>query len=435
MAVSGITSVPGDVPEDNNYYTYSGGYGNDSTLGYTVPNYSFVICDATNGEPIDELVLPTSVSYTYLLNKPGNFSCSVPKYSLMPDGNQRTDYKTLYPATLALYVKRNGVVIWGGIVWTLNGSSSSPVVELTAIGWWEYFRHLRIGTVEIAAQTATQAIPVVMNAIATGSPYRNVNYSWGMRGDSGTTTDFRVKASDYSFAANALESLMNTAARFDVSMLYDDTGTNITPNFMFTIPYINNNRLNALEYLVSPSGEGVGNTSSYTLAFEGDKIANVVTGLGTDQNVYPIPSAYIADYIAEKYGTLVWPNPDVNAPTAYYSGISAPYPSIRPKSTIQQIPIYESVYRRSELISELALDAATDRHTRVMSQPPVKVKFEVVPGSLSPTFVSPGDTVRCHIDDGFFQLDEELRCSQVSVKLGEDYTEQISIDLAPSDIF
>lgn len=408
--MAGPASVPGDFLDDVTDSRY-----------YTTPSYSFVVCDPTTGEPIDELIAPAGVSFSYLMNRPGSFSCTVPKYSTKPDGANRFSYSSLLPGTLALYVKRNNEVVWGGLMWSVQTDAKSPVVTISAIGWWEYFRHLRIGTLEItAAQTAREIIPQIFAAVDAFSRYRNVAYSFDMRGDElFFTTGFSIRASEYRMAADAFDSLMNSNARCDVSFLYDDTGATITPRFMFTIPYILNNRNNTLEYIVDNTGSSVGNIASYSLTFDGAKMANVVTGLGTQANNFPLPRPYVSSYLVDQFGLE--------------SGYRvAPYAS--PLRNIERsVPVMESVYRRTEIISALSLEAATERYMRVSAQPPPQVRIDMVPGTLQPTFISPGDACIVRISDGFAQLDETLRCDQVSVKLGDDYTEQVALELSPPD--
>lgn len=410
MSLAGPASVPGDFLDDVS-----------DDRNYTTPEYSFIICDPTTGQPIDELVSPSDVSFSYLMNKPGSFTCSVSKYSLKPDGANRFSYSSLLPGTLALYVKRNEEVVWGGLIWSVQTDSKSPVINITAIGWWEYFRHLRIGTLEItAAQTAREIIPQIFAAVGAFSPYRNVAYSYELRGEAPSfTTGFSIRASEYRMAADAFDSLMNSNARCDVSFLYDDTGAAITPRFVFTIPYILNNRFNILEYVVDDSGSSVGNIAGYSLTFDGSKMANVVTGLGTTANNFPLPRPYVANYLVDQFGLA----------TGYRE---APYDSPL-KNIGRSIPVMESVYRRTEIISALSLQAATERYMRVSAQPPAQIRTEMVPGSIQPTFISPGDACTVRISDGFAQLNETLRCVQVAIKLGDGYIEQVSIELAPPD--
>lgn len=393
------------------------------SLTYVPAQYSFVLCDVTTGEVIDELLLPMNVTFTYLLNRPGSFSCEIPKSSLLPDGTQRTKYSNLYPASLALYVKRESTVIWGGLLWTIQGDAKSPTVKITAVGWWEYLRHLRIGTVNYnTAKSAATCISDIMVAVQTYSSYRNAYWTYEIQGSDAATTTVNVKASDYRFAADALETVMNSYARADCQVQFVDNGGNISPKFVFYIPFLSNNRGNVLEYVDHDNSEGVGNLSDYSITFDGAKMSNVITGLGIDTSYGALQVQYIADYVDLQFGT-----------DAGYSALDSATSLIDGMNYVR-MPIMEGVFRRPEIVSQAALNAMTKRYAKQVVEPPAQIRVTAVPGLIAPTYISPGDSTRVKISDGFFQYDGILRCSQVSVKLGVDYAEDVSIDLAPQDV-
>ncbi|CAB5220387.1 hypothetical protein UFOVP238_41 [uncultured Caudovirales phage] len=389
--------------------------------------YSFVLCDVTTGAVVDELVAPMGVSYTYLLNRPGSFNCSVPKNTLLPDGNQRVTYRNLYPASLALYVRRNGVIVWGGLLWSLTGNSSQPVVNLSAIGWWEYLRHLRVGTVTQLGKTASENIAAIFNSIATFSSYRNVLFTYEIRGTSSDIADVQVLSTDYRMMSDALETAMNSVAYFDFQVEFVDNGTSIYPNYVFIIPYINNNAGDTLEYVVGDQNESTGNLSEYSVTFDGSKMANVITGIGQQSSTDSLNVKYVADYVADLYGL------NVGYTDTGYSAL--PYTTtLRNGTTAERMPIMETVYRRSEITNTFNLSSRTIRYGKQVVEPPAQIRCTGIPNLVKPTFMQPGESTRVRISDGFFQFDGILRCSQVSTKLGDDYSETVSIDLAPQDV-
>jgi hypothetical protein len=397
------------------------------SLTYRPASYSFVLCDMTTGAVVDELVLPMGVNFSYLLNKPGAFSCEVPKNSRLPDGNQRVMYGNLYPASLALYVKRNTDVIWGGILWSLQSDSKSPTVKIIAKGWWEYFRHIRVGTIEIpTASTAAVCIPQVFDAIASYSAYRNVTYEYAVYGSDTQTTTLTVLASNYQMADSPLNTLMSSPARSDCQLQFIDSGSSIIPKFAFYIPYISNNRGNTLEYSVNSDGAGVGNLTDYNITFDGEKMMNIVTGLGQNAGNDSIKKTYVADYLVDQYGLYYDPLVDyqlLDYTTSLVGGLEP-----------QKMPVMEGVYRRPDIVSPEYLAEITQRYAKQVVEPPALVTVTAVPGLISPTYISPGDSTRLLINDGFIQFDSVVRASQVTVKLGEDYTETVSISLAPQDV-
>lgn len=102
--------------------------------------YTYLFCDLLTDELIAELPL-ASVSYSTELNGIGTLTATIP-YSddtlpLDPD-NAST------PARTALYVDRDGVIVWGGIVWTRRLVTAGK--EIQAAEFASYYQHRYIKT-------------------------------------------------------------------------------------------------------------------------------------------------------------------------------------------------------------------------------------------------------------------------------------------------
>jgi hypothetical protein len=105
-----------------------------------MPDYRFLAYDVLSGTAIGELPLD-SVSFSAVLNGAGELSATVP---LIGRENARTVLAATIPERTALYVERDGVLVWGGIIWTRTFSKSARSVSIQAAEWWSYLRRLPI---------------------------------------------------------------------------------------------------------------------------------------------------------------------------------------------------------------------------------------------------------------------------------------------------
>lgn len=99
-----------------------------------VADYRYFAYDLMTNELLTELPL-TSVSYGRSLREAGTFSGSV-------TANENTFNLNLYANTLpgktALYVTRNGVCVWGGIIWTRSYNIVNKSLEISASEFTSY---------------------------------------------------------------------------------------------------------------------------------------------------------------------------------------------------------------------------------------------------------------------------------------------------------
>lgn len=105
------------------------------------PRYHYLVSDLASGAVLDELPL-RQVSFTSQLNEAGEFRGTLvlgdPRIAV------REPYRVAEPGRTALYVTRDGVPVWGGVVWTNRYSSADRTVEIGAAGFLSYFDHRRV---------------------------------------------------------------------------------------------------------------------------------------------------------------------------------------------------------------------------------------------------------------------------------------------------
>lgn len=107
----------------------------------TAGRYRYLVADLVPGVVQDELPL-YGVTFSTELNEAGEFRGTLvlgdPRIAV------HEPRRLTEPGRTALYVIRDGVPVWGGIVWTSRYSSADRTVEIGAAGFLSYFDHRRV---------------------------------------------------------------------------------------------------------------------------------------------------------------------------------------------------------------------------------------------------------------------------------------------------
>jgi len=132
--------------------------------------YRYLFADLLTNQIYAELPL-FGVSFNRELNTAGSFSGQI----LLSDSrsiNYDIDASTI-PARTAIYVERNGVLVWGGILWSRSYDSTMQIMSFTATEFESYFTHRRIAVdydfVDVDQLTACQTIVNNLQALPNGN--------------------------------------------------------------------------------------------------------------------------------------------------------------------------------------------------------------------------------------------------------------------------
>jgi hypothetical protein len=101
----------------------------------TPPEYRYYVADLLTNEVIAEIPF-TGVSYERSLSKAGSFSGTIP---LIEATAHLELYDNTMPGKTALYVLRDGVCVWGGIIW---GRQYSPTNKTLTVDANEFISYL-----------------------------------------------------------------------------------------------------------------------------------------------------------------------------------------------------------------------------------------------------------------------------------------------------
>ncbi|GAA4708460.1 hypothetical protein [Phytohabitans rumicis] len=103
--------------------------------------YAYLVADLRTGAVVDELPLH-GVSFGTVLNDAGEFR------GMLAIGDRRIGIRepqrVTEPGRTALYVARDGVLVWGGVIWTIKYSSPDRTLEIGAAGFLSYFDRRRV---------------------------------------------------------------------------------------------------------------------------------------------------------------------------------------------------------------------------------------------------------------------------------------------------
>lgn len=109
-----------------------------------LPKWTYAVHDLLTNAKIGELPL-SGVKYNEVLNDSGQLSG---QFVVDSRANSRRRVKDPYDATTpcrrCVYVYRDEVPQWGGIIWTRRYDSASRTVQIGCGDWWSYFDHRKV---------------------------------------------------------------------------------------------------------------------------------------------------------------------------------------------------------------------------------------------------------------------------------------------------
>lgn len=100
-------------------------------------DYRYFVCDLMSNELLAEIPFK-GVSYSRSLTEAGTFTGDI---AVTEDTYNLSLYENTLPAKTALYIMRNGVCVWGGIIWGRTYSLVDKVLSVSAAEFTSYLSH------------------------------------------------------------------------------------------------------------------------------------------------------------------------------------------------------------------------------------------------------------------------------------------------------
>lgn len=106
----------------------------------TTATYRYFVVNLVTNQQIAEIPFK-GVSYQRALKGAGSFSGNI---AVNPETEHLQVYESTMPGRTALYVVRDGVCVWGGIIWSRSYNVNDRVLNVSASEFTSYFYHRRI---------------------------------------------------------------------------------------------------------------------------------------------------------------------------------------------------------------------------------------------------------------------------------------------------
>ena len=360
--------------------------------------YRYLFVDLLSNDIIAELPL-TGVAFTQQLNQAGTFQAHILLLGI-PADKYNVDLSTI-PGHCGLYVDRNGVLVWGGVIWGRSYNSTEQKLSITAQEWISYFAHRVVNQTVDFNNIDQLVIAKTLIEGAQGQPYGNINVGYNSEGQ--TTSGVLVDRVYYNYELKnifeAIQDLSRQSDGFDfhIDIAYD--GVTGLPAKYFNTYYPRS----GLQYSFGNPDCPVftfpaGNMVEYEYPEDGSLVANTLYALGAGSNE----------------GKLISGAQDTTRLTDGWA-------------------LLEKAVNYSDITDQTVLDNLAVAQVTAVSYPPVVLKV-VVPAYVDPVFgtYEVGDDCRVIITDSRFPntLDQVYRIVGLSVQPGEDGPERVTLTLA-----
>ena len=360
--------------------------------------YRYLFANLLTGQILAELPI-TNVNFTKQLNSAGSLSGDILLTGL--DSSFNASASTT-PGQIAVYVDRNGVIVWGGIIWSRVYNSSSQHLSIQANEFESYLDRRRISSTLPYFNKDQLFIASDLVSQAMAQPYGNIGVAVPSS-SSGITTNRIFYGYELKSYLSAIKELAQSGTGasggsgfdFAIDCSYDGGG-NIIKTLKLGYPML------GTRYSTSSATAPVfefpaGNMVEYEVSLDGSKVANKIyaTGAGSSE------------------GKLV-------------------YSAVDTSKLSQGWAILEDAVSYSDLMDATLIQNLANGRVASVSLPPTQLKIVANPSQdpVLGSFVL-GDDCRVRITDPYFPtgLDAIYRIVAITVTPGESAPERVTLSL------
>lgn len=365
--------------------------------------YRYLFADLLTNSILAELPL-TGVSYTQTLNSAGTFTGHLLLSGVNAVGLNVADGTV--PARTAVYIDRNGVLVWGGVLWGREYNSTTQTLTFHGREFLSYFERRRItATTAFTNQDQLVIAQTVMQG-AAGALNGDIGLLYNQDPGSTSTSGVLVSRTYYGYelktVLNAVQDLskQSTGFDFEISVYYDGNGN---PTKSFNTYYPRAGTAYDSTSLSAPMFElPSGNIVEYSYPEDGTIAANTIYVLGAGSNEGKLISTY-----------------------SDTTKLSAGW------------PLLEEQANYSDITDATVLNTLASGQISAVSYPPTTLTV-IAPPYLDPEFgtYEIGDDVRVRITDNRFPsgLDSIYRLIALTVQAGENGPERVTLTLTTGSI-
>lgn len=365
-------------------------------------SYRYIFANAKTNEVLAELPI-TGVQFDQKLNTYGSMAGHILLTGI--DTTKFNLFNATIPSKCALYIDRNGIIVWGGIISFSDYDSKTQILEFNGFEWlwWLSRRVIKNTSVFTAQDECFIAHQLVTNAQA--ETYGSVGLLYNTDPTSTLVSGVLVTQTYFAFelrqVLQAIDELSQADGGFDydVECYYDGSGV-IQKAFNTFYPRRGTAYSTALTIPVLELPAG--NIVSYGYPQDGSVAANTVYGIGSGNND----------------GKLIATAQDTS-------------------KLLDGWVLLEDVINNSSITDATLLANLAAGEVLAKAFPPTTIKVVLNPNQ-DPFFgtYEVGDDIRLRITDKYFAggYDEVWRIVALSVTAGETSAEQITLTLAQNTI-
>jgi hypothetical protein len=362
--------------------------------------YRYLFADMLTNQIIAEMDM-TGVSFTQQINSAGSLSASL-LLSGTPDPTSAL--AATIPGRCAVYVDRNGTIVWGGVIWARSYHSTSQHITITASEWESYLDHRKI--TQLTNFYGTDPVVAARQLVSASQsvPYGNVGITVGNE----TSTIKTLSRTFYPYEMKSVLSALQDLAKAG-------TTSASTSGFDFAIECAYDNSGNI--------------TKTFTIGWP--RLGTAYSSTSTSVPVFEFPAGNIAEYEYPEDGSLV-------ANTLYATGAGSNegklvYSARDTTKFAAGWPLLEASTSYSDVIDANMIQDLASGQVAATSYPPTVLKLVANP-STDPVFgsYSIGDDARVRIVDSRFPsgLDAVYRITGLTLNPGETGPERVTLTLS-----
>lgn len=347
-------------------------------------DYRVLYTNLVSGDILGELPV-RDFSVSEALNAPGAFSLTLPLE------HSSVSASDIVPAATGVYFERDGVILWGGILWTTRADVAANTMEMAGEGFLSYFRRRFI------ASTLTYSATYQEN-IAKGLIDHAQTVAGGDIGvqtasvSSGKQRDRTYLASERKNIGEAIEQLANVDDGFDFAFTTSWSGGSIVTNFETTYP-------------------DNGRSTNYVFEMGSNVLFMEVTKDGTTMST-----------VSEAIGAGI--GDDALIATKTKPTLHATYPRLEVVQSFSDVRIFTTLQ-----------DHAQQRLNRG-SRPMEIIRLQVYPDTYPGVGVfSVGDLVKVRGSHGLVSVNGTYRIMAYSLSVPTSGAELVEVHLVPKEVF
>jgi hypothetical protein len=356
-------------------------------------SYRYLFADLLTNSILAELNL-TSVSFTQQLNSAGTFQAEILLSGINAEASNVA--AATIPAKCAIYVDRDGVLVWGGVIWKRDYNSGTQRISITAQEFESYLGRRRITTTQNFANQDQLLIArtLVNNAQAAASGNIGILVGSELSGVLVNRTYYNYELKTVYSALQDLSQQLN-GFDFNIQVAYDGAGN---PTKTLRLNYPQSGTRYSPTSVTAPVYEfPAGNVVEYAYPEDGLAAANKIYTVGAGSNEGKLL------YIANDSAKLA-----------------------------EGWPLLEDSINYSDIIDTTVLTSLGNGRVAAVSYPPTTLQI-VAPPYVDPVLGSYGigDDIRIRITDDRFPtgLDATYRLIGLSVQAGEESAERVTLTL------